>query len=397
MSTKADTPRRRKPRGIYEMPADSGVWWVQYFDENGRRHREKIGPKRLAMEVYQKRKTAIRERRFFPERLRRRDWLLSEVIDDYLARNRNKLRWFDHYERYGAIWKAAFPGRTLTQIVPGDVERYVAARRQDVAPATVNRELAFLRRVYNVAIDDGRAEINPVKSKIFFRENNARVRFLGDDEQTRLRDAVGPDVWPLVAIALHTGLRRSEQFNLRWEHVDFTTGILTVPRSKHGEARRVPMNDTVRDILRTFPSRLKAAWVFPSATGETPLDACNFVRRVFVPALRAARIEGFRWHDLRHTFASRLTMAGVDLRTVQELMGHKSLAMTLRYAHLSPAHQLDAVQRLNAEPTATSTATCAVALAVVGDVDTQIPVASAEKNGDGLDRTADLGIMRPSL
>jgi site-specific recombinase XerD len=97
--------------------------------------------------------------------------------------------------------------------------------------------------------------------------------------------------------------------------------------------------------------------VFPSATGETTLDACNFVRWVFVPALAAADIDGFRWHDLRHMFASRLVMAGVDLRTVQELMGHKTLAMTLRYSQLSPAHQLDAVQRLNAAPTATSTAT----------------------------------------
>jgi site-specific recombinase XerD len=146
------------------------------------------------------------------------------VIDDYLTRNRGKLRSFDHYERYGRTWKKAFPARTLTQILPG-------------------------------------------------------------------------------------------------------------------------------------AGRLKGPYVFSSATGEKPLDPCNFVRRVFVPALRAAGLEGFGWHDLRHTFASRLVMAGVDLRTVQALLGHKTLAMTLRYAHLSPAHQLDAVQRLNQTTTATATAT----------------------------------------
>ena len=117
------------------------------------------------------------------------------------------------------------------------------------------------------------------------------------------------------------------------------------------------MNDTVREILRARTSRLKSAYVFPSETGETPIDACNYMRRVFVPALEAAGIENFHWHDLRHTFASRLVMAGVDLRTVQELMGHKTITMTLRYSHLSPAHQLDAVQRLNRKPTATTTAT----------------------------------------
>jgi len=292
-----------------------------------------------------------------PERLRRRHYLLADVIDDYLGRNKDRLRWFEHYERYGRSWKAALSGRTLAQILPSDVERYVAARRQEVAPATVNRELAFLRRVYNVAIADQKADTNPVSSKVFFRENNQRVRFLTDEEEARLAAVLDPGHRAMVCVAIHTGLRPSEQFHLRWEHVDFTNGILTVPRSKHGEVRRIPMNDTVRDILRALPSRLKSAYVFPSATGETPLDGHNVVRRLFVPALAAAGIDGFRWHDLRHTFASRLTMAGVDLRTVQELMGDKTLAMTLRYAHLSPAHQLDAVQRLNAERTATATAT----------------------------------------
>jgi hypothetical protein len=137
------------------------------------------------------------------------------------------------------------------------------------------------------------------------------------------------------------------------------TGIITVPRSKHGEARRVPMNDTVRDILRSRPSRLKSAYVFPSGTGETPLDARNYMNRIFNKALKRAKVENFTWHCLRHTFASRLVMKRVDLRTVQELMGHKTMAMTLRYSHLSPGHQLEAVQRLNPAPTDTRTDTVA--------------------------------------
>jgi site-specific recombinase XerD len=90
----------------------------------------------------------------------------------------------------------------------------------------------------------------------------------------------------------------------------------------------------------------EAHWVFPCETGQTPLDPKNFINRVFSPALDRAGIRDFRWHDLRHTFASRLVMRGVDIRTVQELMGHKTLALTQRYSHLSPAHKLDAVQRL---------------------------------------------------
>jgi hypothetical protein len=196
-----------------------------------------------------------------------------------------------------------------------------------------------------------------VLRKFFVKENNQRVRYLTDEEEPRLHHEMGNEEWPKVAVAMNTGLRQGNQFHLRWTEVHFDTGMITVKRSKAGEAYHVPMNDEVRAILRALPSRLRSEWVFPSETGETPLDAKNYLHRVFLPALKRARIQGFRWHDLRHTFASRLVMAGVDLRTIQELMGHKTIAMTLRYAHLSPAHRLDAVQRLNRPRSATTTAT----------------------------------------
>jgi len=391
-STAKSDGKTRKPRasrGIFERPAGSGVWWVRYHDEHGREHREKVGPKALAQQVYRKRKTEIAERRFFPERIGRRDVLLADMIDDVLTRGKH-LRALAEYERAGRYWKATFPGRTLAQITPGDVERYIARRAQDVAPATVNRELSFLRRVFNLALADDKVERNPLRKVRFFKENNQRVRFLTDEEEARLRAAIGETDWPFVAVALHTGLRRAEQFHLRWAHVDFGTGILTVPRSKHGEARRVPMNDAVREVLRGLPSRMKGPWVFPSATGETPIDPKNFVRRVFLPALESAGVGDFHWHDLRHTFASRLVMAGVDLRTVQELMGHKTIAMTLRYAHLSPAHQLEAVQRLNRHATGTTTGTAGAASGEAAAPAAQVPDIAADSRAGDRGRTGDV-------
>jgi integrase len=301
----------------------------------------------------------VQERRFFPEQIRRRDVLLSKVIDDHLDRAKSTLRHFYHYRRYGRYWKDALGTKALREILPADIERYVAERIGQVKPATVNRELAFLKRVFNVAIANQQAETNPVRQVKLFRENNQRVRFLSDDEEQKLREGIGEEQWPLVAFALHTGLRQSEQFGLRWQDVDFATGIITIERSKHGGAHRLPMNDHVRDLLRSRESRLKSRYVFPSQTGESAIDVHNYMSRVFGPALAKAKVENFRWHDLRHTFASRLVMAGVDLRTVQELLGHKTITMTLRYSHLSPAHQLDAVQRLISRPTSTSASTCA--------------------------------------
>jgi site-specific recombinase XerD len=102
---------------------------------------------------------------------------------------------------------------------------------------------------------------------------------------------------------------------------------------------------------------MKSSYVFPNETEETALNANNFINRVWNPARKRANLEDLHWHDLRHIFSSRLIMAGVDLRTVQELMGHKTISMTLRYSHLSPIHQREAVQRLMQEPTAIRTAT----------------------------------------
>jgi site-specific recombinase XerD len=390
MSERERNERKPGDRGLFERPKKgSGVWWIRYHDENGCEHREKVGPKGLARKVYQKRKTEIQERKFFPERIRQRDRLLAEVIDDYLVRIRHTHRSYRDSERYGRYWNAVFPGKTLRQLQPGDIERYVAQRLQEAAPASVNRELAFLKRIFNVAIADGYDDANPVQRVKLQKENNARTRFLTDEEEERLQVALRPEHWIAVEFALHTGLRQSEQFGLRWENVDFRNGTIKIARSKNGEMRHVAMNATVRSLLRGLPSRFRSAYVFPSSTLQSPQNARNFARRVFVPALRRAGIKDFRWHDLRHTFASRLVMAGVDLRTVQELMGHKTMAMTLRYSHLSPEHQLHAVEHLNRDRTGINTGTSEAEVVTGHAAGTEVLELMKENGGPCRDRTYD--------
>src|SRR5262249_26331372 len=137
--------------------------------------------------------------------------------------------------------------------------------------------------------------------------------------------------------------RRGEQYALRWEDVDFITRMLTVSQTKNGETRHVRLNSASLSAFgELFKSSPGSGYVFTNRLGERLLKG----RHWFEPAVREARINGFTWHCLRHTFASRLVMAGVDLRTVQQLMGHKTIQMTVRYAHLAPEHQLAAVERL---------------------------------------------------
>jgi integrase len=176
------------------------------------------------------------------------------------------------------------------------------------------------------------------------KENNARVRVLTDTEEERLLATLPLCYRPLVIVALRTGMRRGELANLRCQDVDFHTRAL-VQQSKSGEGRRVPMNRVVVAPLWALRRERQAlsGLVFPSPEGRF---LHNFGRAWAAKAMKAAEITDVRFHDLRHTAASRLVMAGVDLYTVKEILGHKTLVMTLRYSHLRPAHQRQAVERL---------------------------------------------------
>jgi len=334
----------KKHRGVYEHPPGSGEWWIHYYAD-GRRHREKVGGKQAAINRYQQRQVEKREGRL-PQP--QRNVAFDAFVREYLETTRTRLRSFPMLQIYAKRWIKFFGSRPLRAILPLMIERYVAQREKQVAPATVNRELAFVKRLFAVAMENGLVDRNPAKPVKFLREPSGRVRFLSDEEEVALRAKVGKKDWPVIAFALNTGLRRGEQFNLRWDNVNLANRVLTIPRSKHGGSRHVQLNDTAMAILRALPSRFHSRWVFPSATGKSPMSANNFRYRVFEPAVRDAKVEDFRWHDLRHTFASRLAMGGVDLNTIRELMGHKTLAMTLRYTHLSPTHLHQAVKLLDA-------------------------------------------------
>jgi len=346
---------KRVGRGVFERPKGSRIFWIRYADAHGIIRREKIGRLSLAEKVYAKRKTEIREGRFFPELIRRPSRLVHDQINKRLELIKSTHRGYRNQTRYGTRWTDELGSKTLAQVLPSDIERVKAALlAEGKAASTVNHHLKFIRRMFASAVADRLIDANPAASVKLVKENNARVRFLTLDEENRLLASMSERDRSSVILALNTGLRRGEQFALRWECANLQTGIVTVARSKNGQARHVPMNQTVKQLLRALPSRLKSKLVFPSRNNETPMDADNFVRRSFAPALRKATIDDFTWHDLRHTFASRLVMAGVDLRTVQELLGHRSIEMTMRYAHLSPGHRQAAVNVLDPPPSGAS-------------------------------------------
>lgn len=342
--------RERKHQGVYEHPPGSGVWWIEWY-EGRKRNRRKIGTLAMAKASAEQMRARARVRKIAPELVtdpeRKR---LAEVIDHHLETSRNK-SWRDDV-RYARMWKAVFRDAWLEDVTAAEVEKWMAVRLRTYAPATVNREMSFLRRIFSIATREGWCARNPVLQVRFCKLNNVRKRFLSLEEEARLRSVMAHDAWLLVDFALQTGMRRGEQFALRREDVNLDAKVVHVQHSKSGEGRDVRLNEAARMIMKDILARHDSEWVFPSRTGKTPLSANNFVKRVFEPALCRAEIDGVTWHTLRHTFGSRLAQSGQPLFTVGRLMGHKRATTTERYAHLAPSHEQEAVEKL---PSTTAT------------------------------------------
>jgi site-specific recombinase XerD len=185
-----------------------------------------------------------------------------------------------------------------------------------------------------LAEHDELIRINPAR-KLRMTKEQGRVRWLSDAEEVELRKFIPPQYVPEFDLAINTGMRRGEQYELLWENVDLARGVLTIPRSKNGETRFVPLNSAALNSLRVFKNE-----------GEGRVFSLTSPRYWFESAIGKSKTKNFHWHDLRHTYASRLVMAGVDIRTVQELLGHRSITMTMRYSHLSKPHLAAAVEKL---------------------------------------------------
>ncbi|HVB35061.1 MAG TPA: site-specific integrase [Patescibacteria group bacterium] len=354
-------------RGVFEKQPGSGEWWIHYYDSLGRRHREKAGTKSAAILLYRKRKHEALEGKKLPEKLRRPSVSFAELAKDTLAYSKaHKRSYGDDAIRMERIlgW---FRNRAADSISPQEIDEKLtqSAEENSWAPATVNRYRALFSLTYSLGIRNGKTKENPARLVKHRTENNARIRFLSPEEEVRIRAAIEAtcaEHLPEFEIALNTGLRLSELYTLTWDNVNLPRRILTVPRSKNGEIRHVPLNKPALEAFQLLRKQTGASgpiflnWRDGRLTGP---------RYWFDPVVKKAKIRNFTWHCLRHTFASRLVMNGENLRTVQDLMGHKQISMTVRYSHLAPQHQLAAVERLAAaspvpraaDPTATRTAT----------------------------------------
>ena len=350
-------------------------WYISYVEPSGKRVKKSVGPsKRTAETVLKKIEVEIAEGRYLNLKQNGQIKFVDFLEEFYRLYCVNLKSCPKTHSTYTKQFKEVFKDKYLDEIKIVDIERYKAQRSKEVAEATVNRNLSFLRCLFNKAIAWERfSGPNPVSKVKLFKENNTRLRYLEKEEITRLLSNCNGMLKSIVGLALNTGMRRGEIFNLKWGDIGFTVRTIYIRDSKSGEAREIPMNDEVLGILKGMYKKEQGDYIFCHEDGSRVQD----IRKSFWTALRKSDIKDFHFHDLRHTFASQLVMSGVDLNTVRELMGHNSLEMTLRYAHLSPGHKRRAVDILGQNING---------LGGVGKKDS-VPSQSLEAFGRGLDES----------
>jgi integrase len=349
---------QKRVRGIFEKVPSSGVFWIRFVDCEGKYHREKVGSKSAATKLYHLRKAQATEGVKLPPTLRRRVVPFAELCDDAVAYvEKEYARPADDIARIEML-KTWFPG-SAEAATPDEIERKLeaAAEEKKWGPSTRNHYHNVLSLTFRLALRAGKIKESPIHGKVRkLPEDNSRVRFLTPAEEKKLRETVrGNPAWadhePELDLALNTGLRRGSMYeNLVWENVDLQERTATIPRTKNGKMVVVPLNDDAMRALRAFRSRCDGTGrVVRNGKGE-PL---KWPKIWFAPAVRAAGIKNFRWHDCRHTYASRLRQTGTPLGNIAELLGHKGLAMAMRYAHLSISNLHEAVARIaNSTPVA---------------------------------------------
>jgi len=309
----------------------------------------------------QQTEAAIRERRYFKttESLKHS---LSDAINRYktsvlpLKRDQRKqntqLTW----------WENELGAYTLADVSPALIsvcrDKLLSSNR---SPATVVRYLAALSHVFTIAINEWEwIENNPLRKVTKPKEPRGRVRFLSEDEtqhdgtlikgeRTRLLDACKksnhPDIYPVVVLALSTGMRQGEIMGLRWTDIDMKNDRITLHETKNGERRSVPLLGHAKELLkeRSKIRRLDSDLAFPGKNTDKP----TFIRTPWSKVIKAAEIDNFKFHDLRHSAASYMLMSGASTGEIAELLGHKTLQMVKRYSHLSHSHTTKIIQRIN--------------------------------------------------
>ena len=306
-----------------------GVYWIDYYFR-GKRIREKVGhSKTLAKQAFAKRKAEIAEAKFFPDR-KKSSITFKEFAGTFWKLYGQYKRWVSLPYMHKRVTEE-FGARHLDEMTVPVAMDFLNKIRESTSVTNSNRYHSLLRCMFNRAIDWGTFEgTNPFSKIKQGREPQHRLRFLDKGEIAALFKVCPSRIYPIVACAVFTGLRRGEILGLTWNDINLEQDVLYVLETKSGKPREIPISPKLHAVLEQLTPGPKHSKVFQVSE--------DVLHKDFAAALVAAKIREFRFHDLRHTFASHFVMRTNDLPTLQKILGHHSPAMTQRYAHLSKNH-----------------------------------------------------------
>ena len=379
-------PRPPAPvKGVYQRDDDPSGNWYARFRIDGKLVKKSFGSDRAAAIEYVEKARTLRRSgeghipksaRGVPKTAKELEStaqnssvLIAELCDDLLRHIQSKPNVYKDQRnppyRIGMI-KKVFGDRPATSIRPYEIADWLDSLGR--APATVNRYKVTLSSIYRYGKQRDKVQVNPAREVAQQKLNNGIIRYLKPDEEKRLRavlqkavDACGPQneqrrkrlqhrIYELD-VALGTGMRKGEQYGLRWSDIDFDRRVITLRDTKNGSSRTVPMIDDVvsafRQLKKLSLERKDRAIDRPNAAPDDVVFGIGDNKKWWEAALKDAKIKAFRWHDLRHTFCSRLAQAGVSLKVIQEAAGHKTIQMSARYAHMDHTTLQNAMSVLN--------------------------------------------------
>jgi integrase len=384
-------PRKAAPvEGVYEKVPGSGNWYARYRN-NGKLVRKGFGKDRgAAVRYVEKARTLLRSGEGIVPATAKRPVLtlneleqvggavtVNELCDDYVHHVQTRPDLFKDQRNPAQrveLIRDAFGTRPAAGIRAWEIDDWLSSLKKrstrgggvvttkPLKPASLNRLKAHLSAIYQHGRLRDKVQVNPARDVKQRRMNNGVIRFMSEKEETSLRGAMLGWIESKahlaqyqehlvhhriceLDIALGTGMRKGEQYGLRWRDIDFTTGVITLRDTKNGTARTVHMIDDVVAAfkrlrrLRTEGRNLPAKDELVFAIGDN--------KKWWAQAVKDAKIDHLRWHDLRHTFCSRLAQNGVSLKVIQEAAGHKTIAMSARYAHLDTSSLKSAMSVLN--------------------------------------------------
>jgi integrase len=335
--------------GLYKRDS---VWWMS-FSHNGKQVRRstETEDKKLAQRIFDKLKGEIAEGKWF-ERLPGEDYTFADLMDKYFREYSAVNKATSTHKRDKSLVKqlvSFFGDYYLTEITPVMISDFKVKRRDDgVSPRTINYELTTMSHAFNIATREwGLVNDNPVKKVRKERVSNHIERWLTLDEEKKLLQASPKWLQDIIIFAIHTGMRQSEILDLKWSQVDMEGQTVTISEQKNRCVDTLPLNETSMNVLEgRYKSDFQLEnYVFPNTLSSRKGN--RLLLKAFYVALKKSGISTFRFHDLRHTFATRLIRNGVDLYTVQKLGRWKTVSMVQRYAHHHPESLRAAIKKLD--------------------------------------------------